>query len=274
MPFNLLAGASAAVAMALTGAPTSPPQASPVVVESPATWSQEVQVARRGEALLSQPVHSARAVRLDEDVTLRGRIVNGFARREFKQGVTLFAAHDGSDAVFCAPTSYNGFSGGDFYCFADSDGDGSFDGFGHGVVEIPGTQLVGFLEDHEVKGFVVVDSKSLPHPVRYTAIPAGEGPKTLLRFRWRVVKPRAAAADPAAFTVEVWSEIGGEASPAVTTAPGPDGVAHVDCDGARFTILGVEADGSLRYRVDAPSPEKSEKVFMRRGYQAPIIIYL
>jgi hypothetical protein len=278
MQHNLLA---AAAAVALAGLPAAtfaetlapPPQASPVVIESPASWNHEVQVARRGQELLSQPVHSLRAVRLDEDVTLRGRIVNGFVRHEFKQGTALFAAHDGTDAVFCAPTSYNDFSGGDFYCFADPDAHGSFDHFGHGVVEIPGVQLVGFLENREVKGFVVVDSKPLAHPVHYSAIPADEGPGTLLRFRWRVTKPSVPASNPAAFTVEVWTEIGGEAAPAVTATSGPDGVAHVDCDGARFAILGVEADGSLRYRIEAPTPHKEEKVLMRRGYQAPTIIY-
>jgi hypothetical protein len=278
MPFNLLAGAGAAVAMALAGAPPpsvpTPPEASPVVVESPAIWNRDTQVARRGEPLLSQSVHSPRAVRLEEDVTLRGRIVNGFARRVFKQGTTLFAAHAGSDAVFCAPTSYNSFSGGDFYCFADLDGRGAFDSFGHGVVEIPGRQLVGFLENSEVKGFVIVDSKPLQHAVRYTAISGEEGPKTTLRFRWRLIKPRAAVPDPAAFSVEVWSEVGGEAAPPVTAASGPDGVAHVDCGGARFAILGVEADGSLRYRIEAPMPRQEQTVVMRPGYQAPIIIVL
>jgi hypothetical protein len=276
MPLNLLAGASVAASIALAAAaaepPATPPRASLMRVESPADWNHDAQVAKRGQELLSQTAHVARAARLDEDISVRGRIVNGFARKDLKQGAALFAAHDGSDAVFCAPVNYNSFSGGDFYCFSDSDGDGAFDRVGHGVVDIAGSpQLAGILENGEVTSFVIVDDKALPHPVRYTAIAAEEGPKTLVRFRWKLTTARGGPG-PTSYSVQVWSEIGGQAGPMVSAIPDSGGVGHVECDGARFTILGVEADGSLRYRIEAPMPAKDQKVILRRP--APTIIFI
>jgi hypothetical protein len=46
----------------------------------------------------------------------------------------------------------------------------------------------------------------------------------------------------------------------------------VECDGARIAILGPQADGTLRYRIETPMPAKDQEVTLRRGYQAPIII--
>ncbi|WP_372782387.1 hypothetical protein [Phenylobacterium sp.] len=277
MAFNLLAGVSAAASLALVEAaaltPTTAPTASLMRVESPTTWNRDVQVAKPRQELLSQTAHVTRAARLDEDISLRGRLANGFAKKNLKQGQALFAAHDGSDAVFCAPTSYNSWSGGDFYCLYDTDGDGAFDRMGHGVVDIPGApQLAGILEDGEVRGFVVVDDKALPHPVKYTPIPAEEGPKTLVRFLWKATTSPATASAPASYSVQVWSEIGGQAGRPVSAIPDADGTGHVEYDGARFAILGLQADGSLRYRIEAPMPAKDQKVTLRRGYQAPIII--
>lgn len=232
-------------------------------------------VAHPGEPLLIQPLHAARAARLDAQV----EVAAGWGRRRtLTPGTLLFAAYNTPDPVFCAPALAKGrmMWGLYFPCFEDTNGDGAFDTVATAMEVVGGGPLVGVVDEGTVTDFRITGKpQPLRTPLRFAEIPYDQGPAAAVRFRWQWGHK---AGEPA--KVSIWTNLGATDSQysrvigEPTIVPlGPDGTATLNVEGAVFTVLRLDPDGTLHYRVDQAIPRTSGPVKVR-PVPATIYIYI
>ena len=252
---SLNAGAAQAA-----GPPAGPDDRAAFIIEPPPAPAGEVVARQWRDPLLTAMLHSEAAARLEQAVV----VDNGWGRkRTLPAGTLLFAATKGPAPYFCPVGSAKGaLMWGVYYsCLRDEAGTGAFTTVQTGQKIVGSTVLIGMLDNGTVDEFAFTKKEvPLPTPVRYTRLDGKDGPSVTVRLLWQV-KP-AKADKPAEFVV--WTSTSMPGAPNYN-ADGPPQRVELDAGltgrlayaGANFAILGVGADGSLRYRVEgqfAPTP--------------------
>lgn len=244
----------------LAEAPAKVLNPSSFILDRPAAPTAGDRVAKPGQPLLVQPLHAARAARLEQDVSVNFSSdvfgLDAWRKREVKAGTLLFSAYDGDERVFCASSNSDSMWGSKFPCFVDADGDGAFESSNLGLNLYGKPQLAGVLNDGQLIAFEIEAKrlKSLSSPVRYTVIDYKEGPATTLVFKWQIQTSGRGLA-PGAKRINLWSEVGHLVDKKASVDFQDGRPTQVRCSNARFTILAVNADGSLSYRIDSPEPD-------------------
>ena len=250
-------GAALALGMGLWSAAPGVAEGTPgapgteFVLAAPASWNHDEQTARRGAPLLTLPLQPTRAVRLGGPVTVT---VAYLGHIKLKAGDTLFAVPD--TGLYCGGARGGTTMGNYFPCLADTDGDGAFDtqNWG-GRARFVSEQRLGPTTSGELTDFAVSGGRGahLAQPVPFTAIDAQLGPAANLQFLWRAKAPRAGSGGPTVVSVWVYAGVtdGGAAiggDPRETPLDA-DGRGRLEVGGVLFSIAGLNADGSLRYRI-------------------------
>jgi hypothetical protein len=229
----------------------------------------EVVARKQLDPLATGSIHASAAARLEQAVVVGDRTLPA--------GTLLFAATKGATPYFCAPApAKNGVLVGVTYsCLRDAGGAGVFTAARSGEDRGNTVDFFGILEDRTVGGFVFKREVPLPAPIRYTLLDGKDGPSANVRLLWQVT---AAKKDKPAQLV-VWTSHGVPGSPNRSADGIPESIdleggqtGRKAFSGATFVILGVGADGSLRYRVDGQFAPSRLPLHVH-VYTAPTVIY-
>lgn len=234
-------------------------ESTPFVVHAVAADVTE-RVAKPGEPLLVHPATSVRAARL----TAEAPTTSGYKKvKSFPAGTAMFGAHAPGGWVYCAVAASTArwWAGDEFACYEDADEDGRFESVrlsGEPFMRVP------------LFVFQLGAAKALPTPVPYERVPYAEGPRIDYALSFKVDRPRGKRGEPppAATSIRLTAQVG---QPGAYASIG-DGIAGarltagqtatLQYGGAKIDILGVEADGSVRYRVTQGMPTHIERVVM------------
>lgn len=216
--------------------------------------------AKAGEPLLVQPVTSVRAAKLLAEAPT----TSGYKKvKAFPAGTALFGAYAPDGWAYCAVAASTArwWAGDEFACYQDGDDDGRFD-----HVRLSGAPFMGV----PLFVFELGAPKPLPTPVPYQRTAYGEGPRIDYALGVQVMRPKTKRDQPPAPATAVrltasigqegrYAKIGDEAMLARL-----DGgqTATLEFRGAKISVLGVEPDGAVRYRVDTPMPTHVDRVVM------------
>jgi hypothetical protein len=206
------------------------------------------QVALPGRPLIRQPVTSTRAARFDEDApsTLgMGQV------KVFPAGTMMFGVQVPDGWIYCAVSTKERrfWFADEFACYQDTDNDGRFD-----FVRPSGQPF------NNVPLFVLQPGppKPLPAPVRYSLIPHQEGPRVEIGITWKPDKPGIFSSAPKPPPDQLAVDVSIMTEKVTTSIQNPVKVSanggRIDIGGADITLLGLQPDGSLRYRVDSAMP--------------------
>ena len=203
---------------------------------------QGEQMAQPGEPLLRQTVVATRAAKLDEEAP---SLLGLGQVKTFPAGAVMFGVQVPDGWLYCAVSKKeNRFWFTDvFACYQDLNGDGAFDQVRNSGPPFGGIPL-----------FVLQPGapQALPAPVRYSMIPYTEGPKVEIGLLWKGSGGKGAAATEVKVTPSIMS---GETSARIydeIKAPVDGG--HIRRNGADITVLGMNADGSVNYRINSAMP--------------------
>ena len=205
------------------------------------------QTSERG-ILLTQPVSSVRAARLDAEAPAEAM---GRPRpKPFPAGTPMFGAFAGQQWSYCAVVESNWGRPDKFSCYIDSDEDGRFDAVMDSGPPFNGVALFVFNTGQP---------RTLPEPVPYSRIDAAAGPRTRYAIGYRIHRPRAPdrnAQIPAATHISpIFGFLTADGalvplSEQAAAVPLRDGQrARLEIKGALIEIDGVGDDNSVQYRV-------------------------
>jgi hypothetical protein len=218
---------------------------------------QELTV-KLGQPLMVRPFWSETAARLMDSAS--GEVVVGGDL--LAPGKTLSGMTTEVGLIYCAPEltrTIRGYA----HCFEDADKDGAFDTMRSQIPSLNKGPLAGVIaENGGYNTLRLGEAKPLKSKVRYSVVGQEEGPRGRYRLMWGARRSRDAQA-PA--TLVVWSTLEDDSSllpvsqgrSTVTLSPGA--TAELDYHGTRLTFLGLNPDGSIRYRIDAAAPNETIK---------------
>lgn len=227
-------------------------------VVNPVTVPDEERIAAPGTSLLSQPVTSTRAARLDAEAP---SLLGMGSAKTFAAGTKMFGVKVPDGWLYCAVAAstvtwlFSEWTA----CYQDADGDGAFE-----VVRDSGAPFNGI----PLFVFQPGPPKALPAPIPYTAIPYREGPTVDLGFVWKPVVKKVKRDEPPAPVTQVTitqSMITGDKIEGVNrsqTFSVTDGAQTMRMDGATITVLGLTPEGNLRYRVRSTMPAQIQPLEM------------
>lgn len=218
----------------------------------------EEREAAPGTSLLTQPVTSTRAARLDAEAP---SLLGMGSAKTFPAGTKTFGVKVPDGWIYCAVAAstvkwlFNDMTA----CYQDVDGDGAFEIVRNSGMPFNGIPLFVFQPGPPQK---------LPAPIPYSALPYKEGPTVDLGFVWRPVVVKVKRDEPPAPVTQVTitqSMMTGDKIEGVTRAQtfsvtgGPQTMRQ---DGATITVLGLTPEGNLRYRVRSAMPAQIQPLEM------------
>jgi hypothetical protein len=200
------------------------------------------QAARPGEPLLRQTVVATRAAKLDEEAP---SLLGMGQVKTFPVGTQMFGVQVPDGWLYCAVSKKeNRFWFTDVYaCYQDLDGDGDFD-----QVRNSGPPFA------NIPLFVLQPGppQNLPAPVRYSDLPYKDGPKVELGITWKGAGGRGAeATEIRARETMISGEVQANITDEIRV---PVSGGRLRINGSDITVLGMNADGSLNYRIDRAMP--------------------
>ena len=229
------------------------------------TPPQGERIARPGEPMLVQPMSSIRAAKLDDDAPTGLGIMYGPDHGKLiPAGTHLFGVEFPDGWAFCAVVpgkSWFGLNGQETTCFQDTDHDGRFDQVRPSGPPFQGMPLLIFEPG---------PPSPLPNPIRYSPLPYVEGPTVDYSVMWKPVGSKAGRDGAPAPLTEAVFNIRVTAGKSNIDLSGQQTLWFKDAqpqqlimDGCLITVLGVTADGGLRYRVDLPMPTQVSRITMQ-----------
>ncbi|ADL01981.1 hypothetical protein [Brevundimonas subvibrioides] len=249
-------------------AQTQTRESTPFVIQAGITAGPaigEVATAPRGQALIVQAARSIRAARLLADTPS----LSGFGKvKTFPAGSPMFGIHTATGWAYCAvaETTASWWSGDEFVCYEDADADGRFETAMHSGAPFLGVPLFVFETGRK---------QPLPTPAPYSAEPTEAGPSVdyvVTASARRLPQPGggtpAPESDGMAITLQGGFRQGVNASPVPIggwseTAVIRNGApTRITLMGAEFEILGVDADGTVRFRVISETPAQVRRITM------------
>jgi hypothetical protein len=255
------AACAAALGFALGAqAQTISQRGSPMIID-PAPPPPGELVAPKGAVLLSQPMRSVRAARLEEESpTSLGLLFGPSRAKTLAAGVRLFGVELPDGWGYCAVVQGRTWffeNADETVCFQDRDGDGRFDRVRRSGRPFDGIPLMVFQPGPPAE---------LDRPVRYSLTPYRDGPAIDFAISWRKTRPSPRAAEGAVGIAFGARLIAGKASSELQgkeTADLVPGVpTKVTVAGAELQLLGFTPEGALRYRVERAMPAQVRSIDM------------
>lgn len=240
-------------------------QSTPFIIHAPSPADvapAEERVASRGQPLLVQRTTSIRAARLGADTPS----LSGFRKTKvFTADTPMFGIYADNGWAYCAvaETTATWWAGDEFVCYEDADADGAFETAMHSGAPFLGVPL--FV-------FELGRRQALPAPAPYRLVDEDQGPVVDFVITPRVNRHsnRRTPEVPPVVTVTLQGGFrkGPDNSPATiggwarTVRIDEGKTAEVEIMGAKFEILGVGADDSVRYRVLETAPDSLHRITM------------
>lgn len=214
-----------------------------------------------GQALIVQPATSIRAARLNADTPS----LAGFRKTKvFAAGTPMFGVYTVTGWAYCAVAESGAtwWTGDEFVCYEDADGDGRFETAMHSGSPFLGVPLFVFQLGRK---------QPLPEPAPYSAIEAENGPAVDYVVTAQVQRPRSVAPNTPPVTVvtlrggfrqgvnSLPTMIGGWST---STRVQHGETSRINLKGAEIDILGVEEGDIVRFRVVSAAPKQVQRITM------------
>jgi hypothetical protein len=216
-------------------------------------------LAPRGKPLATYIVQSSRAVTLSEDVEVETGVLG---RTRIKAGEVLFAPFDKSDRIYCAAARW-AIKVESFPCLVDADGDGVFeaDDWGGRPTTVTPLRSFGPRADRRLVDFAMQvggGGRPMARPLKYQRVDASSGPPAEAQLRWETIRIKGQPKGALRLSVWLWAGATQRGAPIATTPVSVpldlEGRGQLTVAGSVITVLGLSAQGGLRYRIAPPPP--------------------